>query len=202
MSTILKVTSSFRGEASASNQLSDAIVNQLKVKDATATVIERDLVKEEVPHLDLNILMSFVTPEADRSEEQQNIVNQSDEFIKEVMAADAIVIGVPMYNFTIPSVLKSWLDQIARAGVTFKYTAEGAVGLVEGKEVYLAIATGGIYSEGPAAAVDFTESYLKAVLGFMGMTNVTAFRAEGMNIPEFAEKAVPNALAKVEEYSF
>lgn len=204
MSKILKVVSSFRGDASVSNQVSDAIVAQLKEKDANATVVERNLFEGgQPPHLDSAVFMAFITPEADRTEAQQAIVAQSDVFVNEVMEADKIVIGVPMYNFTIPSVLKSWLDQLTRTGVTFKYTPEGvSVGLVEGKEVFLAVATGGIYSEGAAANIDFTESYMRAVLQFMGMTNVTVFRAEGMAIPDLAAKAVPAAIEKVEEFAF
>ncbi|MFI2741131.1 FMN-dependent NADH-azoreductase [Zhouia sp. PK063] len=198
---VLKVISSLKGENSISTQLADAIINKIQEKEEVI-VTERDVVNEQIPHLDSNIFFSFITPEAERTAAQQETIEQSDAFVKEVLDADVIVIGVPMYNFTIPSVLKSWLDQIARSGITFKYTESGAVGLVEGKEVYLAIATGGIYSEGPSAAYDFTERYLKAVLGFMGMTNVTAFRAEGLAVPDLAEKALPLAKEKVDQYSF
>lgn len=198
---VLKVISSLKGENSISTQLADAIINKIQEKEEVI-VTERDVVNEQIPHLDSNIFFSFITPEAERTAAQQETIEQSDAFVKEVLDADVIVIGVPMYNFTIPSVLKSWLDQIARSGITFKYTESGAVGLVEGKEVYLAIATGGIYSEGPSVAYDFTERYLKAVLGFMGMTNVTAFRAEGLAVPDLAEKALPLAKEKVDQYSF
>lgn len=199
--TILKVVSSFRGDQSASNQVSDAIIENIKAKEGEVTVTVRD-VSEGLGHLDSKLFGAFITPETDRSEVQQQAVANSDEMIKEIFDADTIVIGVPMYNFTIPSVLKSWFDHIARTNITFKYTENGAVGLVEGKKVYLAIATGGVYSEEANAPFDFTENYLKSILAFIGITDVTTFRAEGMAIPDLAPKAVPEAVEKVNAFSF
>ncbi len=111
------------------------------------------------------------------------------------MSADTIVIGAPRYNFGIPSTLKAWVDHIARAGVTFRYTAEG---LVKGKKVYVAMSSGGIYSEGPTAGYDFVAPYLKAVLGFLGMTDVTVVRAEGTAFPNLQPTALEKGLASAD----
>ncbi|GLB48919.1 FMN-dependent NADH-azoreductase [Neptunitalea lumnitzerae] len=199
--TILKVVSSFRGDQSASNALADAIVAKLLSENEGAKVEVRD-VSKGMAHLDAQLFTAFITPEADRTEDQKAAVAVSDAMIEELFKADYLVIGVPMYNFTIPSVLKSWLDHVARANVTFKYTESGAVGLVEDTKAYLAIATGGIYTDAANAPYDFTESYLKATLAFIGVTDVETFRAEGMAIPDLAEGAVDKAIKTVEAFSF
>jgi len=113
------------------------------------------------------------------------------------MAADVIVIGAPLWNFSIPSVLKAWIDHIARAGVTFKYSEAGAEGLVKGKTVYVAMASGGVYSSGPYQVYDFVSTYLKSVLGFMGMTDLKIFRAEGLTYPGQAEEALQKGLDSI-----
>jgi FMN-dependent NADH-azoreductase len=102
-----------------------------------------------------------------------------------------------MYNFGIASTLKSWIDHIARANKTFRYSEKGPEGLVKNKKVYLAISTGGVYSDGPMKAYDFTEPYLRAVLGFMGMTNLTAYRVEGVNMPALKESALQKAIDSI-----
>ena len=114
-----------------------------------------------------------------------------------VMAADAVVIGVPFYNFTIPSSLKSWIDHLTRAGITFRYTATGPEGLIKGKKVYLALASGGVYSEGPMQGYDFAAPYLRTVLGFLGMSDVTVARAEGVKMPEFEPAALRKGIDSV-----
>ena len=195
---ILHVISSPRGKDSYSIKLGNSVVEQLQSDTADSTVTVRDLTAPPFPHLEEVHLQSFFTPEKDHSPEQQQAVRHSNEAIAELKAADAIVIDAPMYNFTIPSVLKSWIDHIARAGVTFHYTANGPEGLVKGKKVYLAVATGGVYSEGPSAGYDFVVPYLKAVLGFLGMTDVTVFRVEGTAVPDLKEQALEKAMASVE----
>jgi FMN-dependent NADH-azoreductase len=117
----------------------------------------------------------------------------SDELIAEVRAADTIVIGAPMYNFSITSGLKAWIDHIARVGRTFQYGANGPQGLVTGKKVVVFVASGGVYSEGPAAAYDHVTTYLRSTLGFLGMTDVSFVVAEGVSM---GEEAVTNAIAK------
>jgi len=118
------------------------------------------------------------------------------------MDADILVIGTPLYNFGIPSTLKSWIDQIARAGVTFSYANGKPEGLVKNKKVYLAISSGGVYSQGPMMEFDFTEPYLRKVLGFIGLTDIAVFRVEGINIPGRKEAALTEAIGRVEEYAF
>jgi len=147
-------------------------------------------------------LGAFYTPAESHTAEQQAAVQYSNEAIRDLLEADIIVIGVPMYNFGIPAVLKGWVDQVARAGATFSYADGSPKGLVINKKVYLSIASGAIFSDGPYKSYDFSEPYLRAVLGFLGMTDVTTFRVEGTAIPDFAEAALPKALASVEEFAF
>jgi FMN-dependent NADH-azoreductase len=113
------------------------------------------------------------------------------------MDADVIVIDAPLYNFSIPSALKAWVDHIARAGVTFKYDENGPEGLVKGKKVYVALASGGIYSDGPMKGYDFAAPYLKSVLGFMGMTDFTVFRVEGVSYPNLKDTALQTAVDSI-----
>jgi FMN-dependent NADH-azoreductase len=165
-------------------------------------VFTRDLAKAPLPHLEQTRVASFQTPEESRTAAQKEAVTPSDEAIKELMEADIIVIGVPLYNFGIPSTLKAWIDHIARAGVTFSYANGAPEGLVKNKQVYLAIAAGAVYSEGPFKAYDFTEPYLRKILGFIGMTDITTFRVEGVMMPGYKETAVPGALDRVAAYAF
>ena len=194
---ILHLISSPRGAASFSIKLSNAIVEKLQAKNANSTVKVHSLVNTPFPHLEEAHLNSFFTPAESRSPEQAEAVKHSDEAIAELFDADAIVIGAPMYNFGIPSTLKAWIDHIARAGITFKYGENGPEGLVKNKKVYLAISTGGVYSEGPMKAYDFTEPYLRSVLGFLGMTDVTAFRVEGVNMPDLKDSALDKAIENI-----
>jgi FMN-dependent NADH-azoreductase len=194
---ILHLISSPRGEASFSIKLGNAIVEKLQSANADSTVKVHNLVKHPFPHLEEVHLNSFFTPLENRTPELTEAVKHSDDAIAELQEADAIVIGVPMYNFSIHSTLKAWIDHIARAGVTFRYGENGPEGLVKGKKVYLAIATGGVYSEGAMKAYDFTEPYLRSVLGFLGMTDVTAYRVEGVNMPQFKDNAMDKALSSI-----
>lgn len=161
-----------------------------------------DLSKSPFPHLEQTAFTSFYTPLERQKDEHKEAVLHSDEAIKELMDADILVIGVPFYNFGIPSTLKAWIDHVARSGITFRYTDGRPEGLVKNKRVYLAVASGGVYSEGPMKIYDFTEPYLRAVLGFIGLTNITTFRVEGTVVPGMKETALPKALSRVEEYAF
>jgi FMN-dependent NADH-azoreductase len=202
MKKILNIISSVKGKDSFSNKLSTAIIEKLNVDYPGSSVLTRDLVKNPFPNFEEVLLGAFYTPEVSRTKEQQEAVKHSDQAIKEIMDADILVIGVPMYNFSIPSTLKAWIDHIARRGVTFQYTEKGIEGLVKGKQVILAIASGSVYSEGPMKAYDFTENYLRAILGFLGMTDVSVFRAEGTAMPEFQNTAITKALEKINEFAF
>jgi len=199
---ILNITSSLKGDASFSIKLSNAILEKLEIEYPESNVKTYDLATTPSPYLSGLDLAAFYTPEESHTAEQQQITRYSNEAIKDLLESDVIVIGVPMYNFGIPAVLKGWIDQVARAGKTFSYGEAGPKGLATDKKVYLAIASGAIFSDGPYKSYDFSEPYLRAVLGFLGMTDITVFRVEGTAIPDFAEGALPKALASVEEFAF
>ena len=196
---ILHIDSSPAGEKSYSRKLSAALVEKLKSKDGNAKVFRRDLVADPLPHLDPFMIGALYAPAEGRSDEQKMALAKSDAAVKEVMEADAIVIGSPMHNFGISSQLKSWIDHIVRAGATFHYTAEGPKGLVPaGKKVYVIAARGGVYSDGPFKVYEHQDSYLKAVLGFIGLTDVAVIPIEGVSMgPEAAGKAVASAEAAI-----
>ena len=194
---ILNIISSPRKGESYSTKLGNAVVEKLQAANPGSTLKVHDLTNKPFPHLEEAHLQSFFTPAESRTPEQQEAVRHSDEAIAEIMAADVLVIDAPLYNFGIPSVLKAWVDHIARAGTTFRYTATGPEGLVKGKKVYVAMASGGIYSEGPSAGYDFVAPYLKAVLGFLGMTDVAVFRVEGLAIPDLQATALDKAIASI-----
>ncbi|MBL0729104.1 FMN-dependent NADH-azoreductase [Piscinibacter sp. HJYY11] len=189
---VLQINSSARTTGSHSTRLAGDIVQRL----GHATLTVRDLGKAPVPALDEAALGALFTPADQRTPAQAARVAQDDALIAEVQAADVVVLGVPMYNFGVPAALKNWIDAIARAGVTFKYTDKGPVGLLTGKKVYIALARGGIYRDTPA---DSQVPYLKAVLGFLGMTDVTFFYAEGLAMgPEAEKKALASAAAQID----
>lgn len=165
---VLHLDSGIFPEQSISRQVSQDIVNKLKEKQ-DISLVYRDLIATPIPHLAVEELLA----------EEKPLV---DELLQELFDADTLVIGAPMYNFTIPTQLKAWIDRVLQAGVTFKYTEQGAVGLVSNKKVYIASGRGGIYSQGEAQAMDHQESYLKQALAFIGITDVTIIRAEGMNL--------------------
>lgn len=193
MANVLYINSSVRNSGSLSRQLSAEFVAKWKAANPADSIVERDLAANPVPHLTEQMMGAFFTPAEARNAEQAHTVKISDTLVDEVQAADVIVIGAPMYNFSISSTLKAWIDHIARAGRTFKYTETGAVGLLTGKKVYVFTASGGVYSEGPAAGYDFLATYLRAVLGFLGITDISFIRAEGVAM---GEQALADTLAK------
>ncbi|MEK1850532.1 MAG: FMN-dependent NADH-azoreductase [Phyllobacterium sp.] len=195
MSSILLVTSSPRGAASHSTRVATELAQKLKAKTPGAKIVTRDLAKNPLPHIDADYTSGIYTPAESRSAQQQSVVGVSDAIVDELFAADAVVIATGLINFNISSTLKSWIDHIARAGKTFSYGADGPKGLVTGKKVYLVIASGGVYSSGPAAPFDHATPYLKTTLGFLGMTDVEVVRIEGVAMgPEAEEKAISSAL--------
>ncbi|MFD0793890.1 FMN-dependent NADH-azoreductase [Mucilaginibacter litoreus] len=194
---ILHLISSPRGNESFSIKLGDAIVKKLQQANPGSTVTIYNLVDQPFPHLEESHLTSFFTPPEQFTPELAEAVKHSDQAIAQLMDADAIVIGAPMYNFTIHSSLKAWIDHIVRAGKTFRYTESWPEGLVKGKKVYVAISSGGIYSEGDLKPIDFIEPYLKTVLGFLGMADIKFFRAEGLKIPGVKETALEKAIESI-----
>ena len=197
MKKILHLISSPRGAVSYSIQLGDAIISKIQATYPGSTVQTTDLVKLRFPHLEESHLNSFFTPADQRTPEHIEAIKHSDEAIRELLDADIIVIGVPFYNYNIHSSLKAWIDHIARAGITFKYDENGPQGLITGKQVYLAVASGGIYTAGPMASLDHAVPYMKTILGFLGMTDVKVFRAEGTSMPGIQDSALQKAVESI-----
>ncbi len=183
---ILQINSSARTTGSHSTRLAEQIVERLQAAQPEAALTLRDLGKAPHPALDEATLGALFTPADQRSPAQVARVALDEALIAEVQAADVVVLGVPMYNFGVPAALKNWIDAIARAGVTFKYTDKGPIGLLQGKKVYVALARGGLYRDTPA---DTQVPYLKMVLGFLGMTDIDFVYAEGVAMGPDAEKA-------------
>jgi FMN-dependent NADH-azoreductase len=183
MKTVLLLKSSlFNG-----NGQSSQLANQFVAKAFPgAQLIERDLARDPVPHLDGERFSAFLSKKESRDEKQASIVAYSDALIDELRRADAIVIGLPMYNFGLPSQLKAWIDHIARAGETFRYTANGPVGLITGKKAYIFATRGGTYAGTPA---DTQTPYLRDFLAFIGINDVEFVYAEGLAISDAARNA-------------
>lgn len=197
MTNILLIQSSSNLASSVSRDLAETYVRDYKAAHPDATVTERDLVSSPIPHLGVDLLGGFFGKPEALTEAQKSALALSNTLVDEMMAASLIVIGVPMYNFSIPSALKAWIDHVVRAGRTFHYTAEGPSGVVIGKKAVLFLAAGGVYSSGPYKPYDFQETYLRAILGFIGITDVTVIRAEGLALgEESAAKAKADAHAK------
>ncbi|HAJ13806.1 MAG: NAD(P)H-dependent oxidoreductase [Hydrogenophaga sp.] len=194
---ILQINASARREGANSTKLADQITGRLKASHPEATLTVRDLATTPVTVLDEAALGALFTPAEQRSAEQAAVVAEYDALIAEIQAHDTIVLGVPMYNFGVPVQLKAWIDAIARAGVTFRYTENGPEGLLKGKTVYVALARGGLYR---GTANDSQVPYLKTVLGFVGLTDVRFIYAEGLNMgPEAAAKGFEQAQADIAE---
>lgn len=197
MKKILHIVSSPRGGASYSKQLGEAIVAKLLTAHPGSTVKTVDLIKKRWPHLEEAHLTSFYTPLEQYTDETREAIRHSDEAIHDLVEADFVVIGAPMYNFNIHSALKAWIDHIVRSGKTFNVTATGAEGLVKGKKTYVALASGLVYTEGPMKPMDFIEPYLRTVLGFIGLTDITFLRVEGTSIPDLKDHAMEKAIAGI-----
>ena len=193
MTILLQLNTSLFSQGGQSSQLADAFVAAWQKKHADGRVVKRDLTDEPVPHLDAERFSAFLAKPEDRTPAQQAAVAYSDQLIAELREADVIVLGLPMYNFGVPSVLKAYFDHIARAGVTFRYTEKGPIGLLTGKEVYVLAARGGLYAGTPK---DTQTAYVRNFLGFLGMTDVEFVYAEGLAMGEESKTA---ALGKARE---
>jgi FMN-dependent NADH-azoreductase len=196
MSNVLLIHSSVFGDKSQSLGLARDFLECYPHR----TLVERALSAETMPHLDGETFLAMGTATGDLSSRQKAAVALSDKLIAELEAADTIVLAAPMYNFSIPSTLKAWIDHVARRGRTFRYTEKGPEGLLKDKKVFVLTARGGVYSNGaPAAVFDFQEPYLRALLGFLGLTDVTFVHFEGLAMgPEAARANRGKALAEVE----
>jgi FMN-dependent NADH-azoreductase len=189
--------SSIQGKESYSIKLGNTIVEKIQAKYPGSTVEAVDLVENEIPHLNPTVLRTFFIPGDQLSAEEKESIRLSDKVVKQLLAADIIVIGAPLYNFTIHTSLKAWIDHITRAGITFGYGENGPVGKVTGKKVYVAMSSGGVYSEGPGKVNDFVAPYLQSFLGFLGMTDMTVFRAEGLKVPALKDHAMEKAISSI-----
>jgi FMN-dependent NADH-azoreductase len=172
--TILRVDASARGEGSISRELGDRLVGRLRQTHGDVEVVVRDL-REGIPFVDEAWMGASFTPEQERSEDQRAALVMSDALVEELRSADVLVIGTPIYNFGVPAALKAWIDMVARARLTFRYTEQGPVGLLEGKKAYVLVASGGT----PVGSdIDFASGYLRHVLGFLGIHDVELIAAD------------------------
>lgn len=194
MKNVLVINSSLNGENGNSTKLATHFADQLK-KNKALNFIERDLSQMNLPHLGQDEMAAWMTPANERSAQQKLLAELSDELIAEVKASDTLVIGMPMYNFGIPSVFKAWIDRIARAGITFRYTENGPQGLLENKKVIVLAARGGIYA---GTAKDTQTQYLKDFFAFIGITDVEFIYAEGLAMAT-KEKSWQQAQEKIIE---
>jgi len=192
MTTILALNSSILGDGSVSRILVEDAVRHLTHANPGATIIHRDLGTTPVPHLTTATVAGVRAVPTTEKELAARAL--SDELVAELRAADTIVIGAPMYNFSISTGLRAWFDYVLRAGETFSYSEVGPKGLLTGKRVIVVESRGGLYTEGPAKAIDFQEPYLRTLLGFIGLSDVTFIHAEKLGFgPEAREAALASA---------
>lgn len=190
MTTVLHIKSSSNLNSANTRSVGEALHRRFAAQGADITV--RDLATSPVPHIDPAFLGALFSGNPDASE-----LALSDTLLDEVVKSDVLLIEAPMYNFAIPSVLKAWIDHVARAGKAFRYTAEGPQGLLGGKKAILVLSSGGIYSQGPAQALDHQETYLRAIMNFFGITDIETIRIEGVALgADKAEAALKNAKEK------
>jgi FMN-dependent NADH-azoreductase len=185
MPTLLHVKSSILGEASQSDALCQHYIERWQTANPGAQVVVRDLVAQPLDHLTAAEPGAWMTDPAARTAEQQALVAQSDALIEEVRQADSILLGLPMYNFGVPSQLKAWFDRLARAGVTFRYTESGPEGLLADRPVLIVAARGGRYH---TTGQDYQMPYVKQFFGFLGLRSVRAIYAEGLNLGDAARQ--------------
>ncbi|HEX4599736.1 MAG TPA: FMN-dependent NADH-azoreductase [Burkholderiaceae bacterium] len=197
MSQVLLITSSPRLDSHSTRvarKLADRLASQ-----AGSGLTVRDLTRQPLPHIDDSFAVARNTPPDLLTSAQKSALSLSDRLLKELFAADTLIVAAGMINFGIPSSLKAYVDHVVRPGVTFRYGDKGPEGLVKGKKAYLVVARGGVYTEGPMQAFNFQDTYLRATLGFIGITDVEVIAVEGIAFgPEVAERAVSTALARVE----
>jgi FMN-dependent NADH-azoreductase len=192
MATLLHIKTSLFGDHGQSAQLAKSFVDKWLEENEDGIVIERDLASDPVPHLDAYRVTALNSAVDERDAEQSAVVEFADTLLAEVKSADTIVIGLPMYNFNIPSQLKSWFDHLARAGVTFHYTEQGPVGLIEDKPVYLVATRGGLYAE---QGQDFQVDFVKQFLGFIGLKDTRLVLAEGLAMDTHRDQSLEQARA-------
>src|SRR5262245_21849307 len=201
MRNLLFVSSSLFGDNSQSRSIAEEFIDRWRDAHPRTSVTERDLAADSIPHLSLATLGAAMQPADARNAAEQEAAALADTLIEEVEAADVIVIGAPMYNFSIPSALKAWIDHIARAGRSFRYGATGPEGMLKGKKVVIVTGRGGSYTgDSPAKVMDFQEPYLKAMLGFLGLDDVSFIHLEDVKRgPEAAAAGIERARQAIAE---
>ncbi len=194
MTQVLHLSSSIFGENSKSNRLAATFVDRLQAQGAGVNVTRRDLAADAVPHLSAVAFQAFSTPAEDRTPEQQQLTALSDALVEELQRSDTIVLGLPMYNFGIPSSLKAWIDHVARAGLTFQYTANGPQGLLTGKKLYVFATRGGQYL---GTSLDTQSQYIRDFFAFLGVQDVEFIYAENLARPGLQEESLEAANADI-----
>jgi FMN-dependent NADH-azoreductase len=180
---LLHIDSSVLGAQSASRELSHAVVETLSQRHPSSSITYRDLAIQPLAHFSAEVLGARMNPDTQLDDASRRDIESGNQALDEFLGADVIVIGTPMYNFSVPSQLKAWIDRIVVAGRTFKYTATGVEGLAKGKKVIVVSSRGGFYgADTPMAGFDFQENYLRKVFNFIGISDVEFVRAEGLNI--------------------
>jgi FMN-dependent NADH-azoreductase len=200
MQTLLAINTSPMTRTAVTRRLVEAFLSSWKIRFPGGRIIRRDLGVEPPPHPDERSLLAFSKPVEALTDADREALQVSDELVSELIAADHVVIGSPMYNFTVTSGLKAWIDLIGRPGKTFDYTAEGPMGLLGGKQVFVLTARGGFYADGgPDGDLDFQESFLRGYFGFLGIDQVHFVHAEGQGIdPETAREKEAEAIKSLE----
>jgi FMN-dependent NADH-azoreductase len=196
MTTLLQINASIHADQGQSTQLARRFVELFSRRHPDSRIVVRDLASNAVPHLNAERFAAFLSKPGERSAAQSDVVAYSDALIAELKQADLIVLGLPMYNFGVPSQLKAYFDHIARAGETFRYTASGPLGLLTGKKAYIFAARGGLYA---GTALDTQTHYLRDFLRFVGIEDIEFIYAEGLAIsPESKASGLARAEAEIE----
>lgn len=195
MARLLVIESSARQHGSVSRQLTERFLTRWRAAHPDDRICRRDLGAEPVPHLDIALLNAWTQPATSHGPAECAALQRADQLVHELLAADVLVLAAPMYNFTIPSTLKAWFDHVLRAGLTFRYSENGPEGLLHGKRAFVVTARGGIYSGG---IQDHQEPYLRQLLAFMGIHDVTFIHAEGLNLgSEFMARGLEAAEQRI-----
>lgn len=195
---VLHLISSPQGDVSLTKKLGNVVIEKIIEKYPGTIVKERDLVSDPFPHLDQVQIGAWFTPEEHHTPEQAKAITISAEAIAEMQEADIYVINAPFYNFSIPTTLKAYLDHIVRPGITFRYNEQGEPeGFLKGKKAYITIASSGVYAEGPFQYLDYVSPYLKIVLGFIGITDISFVRAEGTRLAGIKETAFEKGVESI-----
>jgi FMN-dependent NADH-azoreductase len=199
MKTLLQIKTSMFSDGGQSSQLAERFVAEYARANPTARIVNRDIGREPVPHLTAERFQSFLAKPEERTPDQHAVAGYSDQLIDELKAADVIVLGLPMYNFGVPSTLKAYFDHIARSGVTFKYSEKGPQGLLTGKKAYVFATRGGLYQGTP---LDTQTSYVRDFLRFLGIDDVEFIYAEGLAMGDAVKnEALAKAAHKIQAIS-